>query len=108
MIRALCIFLLHASAVQGDSPVTKVVTLLQEMLENSKADGVEDRTNYAKFKCYCDTETDEKTKAIANATDHIEKMTATLADRRAQNEMLSQEIFDLANDMSDNQDERDE
>merc|ERR1719421_1600542 len=102
------VLLATARAASADSPVTEVVTLLQEMLDKSKADGVADREAYAKFKCYCDTNRDEKTKAVANATAEIELMEATLADRRAENEKLSQEVFELKKAMDANEAAREE
>lgn len=94
------------SWVRTLSAACEVVTLLQEMLENSKADGQSDRTAFAKFKCYCDTNTEQKTKDIVNATGEIERMDSSLAKDRADNAKLSQEVFELSNAMDDNAAER--
>merc|ERR1719263_2337088 len=102
------VFMLAAASAMQENPVTEVVTLLQEMLGKSKSDGVADRTAYAKFKCYCDTNTEEKTKAIANATAEIELMEAELADLRSRNEKLSQEVYELKNNMDANEAAREE
>jgi len=92
-----------AFSAQEDSTITKVVKLLQEMLDKSKQDGTDDRTVYAKFKCYCDTTTAKKTKAIEENTAAIEAAEAQLEDLRAQNTKLSQEVAKLEKDMADNQ-----
>jgi len=97
-----------AMKTMGESPITEVVTLLQDMLDKSKEDGKKDRELYAKFKCFCDTTTDEKNTAIADATDQIETMEAELADLRSQNEKLSQEVAHLKQSMDDNEQAREE
>jgi len=91
-----------------DNTISEVVSLLQEMLDKSKAEGKEDRTSYAKFKCFCDTTTEKKNTAITEAQAAIEKMNAELADLRAQNEKLSQEVAHLKQSMDDNEQARDE
>jgi chromosome segregation ATPase len=97
-----------ALSSQEDSTITKVVKLLQEMLDKSKEDGTDDRTVYAKFKCYCDTTTEKKTKAIAETSAAIEAAEAQLEDLRAQNTKLSQEVAKLESDMAENKAAREE
>jgi hypothetical protein len=97
-----------ALSSQEDSTITKVVKLLQEMLDKSKEDGTNDRTVYAKFKCYCDTTTEKKTKAIAETSAAIEAAEAQLEDLRAQNTKLSQEVAKLESDMAENKAAREE
>jgi len=97
-----------ALSVEDDSTITKVVKLLQEMLDKSKEDGTNDRTVYAKFKCYCDTTTAKKTKAIEETTAAIEAAEAQLEDLRAQNTKLSQEVAQLESDLAANKAAREE
>merc|ERR1719460_3158440 len=97
-----------AFSSKEDSTITKVVKLLQEMLDKSKVDGTDDRTVYAKFKCYCDTTTEKKTKAIVETTAAIEAAEAQLEDLRAQNTALSQEVAKLESDMAENKAAREE
>jgi len=97
-----------ALSSKDDSTITKVVKLLQEMLDKSKQDGTDDRTVYAKFKCYCDTTTEKKTKAIADTSAAIEANEAQLEDLRAQNTKLSQEVAKLESDMAENKAAREE
>merc|ERR1719473_860745 len=97
-----------ATAAGEDGTISKVVALLQEMLDQSKSDGVSDRQVYAKFKCYCDTTTEKKSESIATTTNDIEMATAVLEDLRAQNTKLSQEAAQLEKDMAANQAARDE
>merc|ERR550514_2175680 len=82
-----------------DNTISEVVSLLQEMLDKSKVDGKKDRELFAKFQCFCDTTTKEKETAIAEAQTAIETMEALLADLRAQNGKLSQEVAHLKQSM---------
>jgi hypothetical protein len=91
-----------------DKTITKVVKLLQGMLDKSKADGEQDRDVYASFKCFCDKTTEEKATAIADAAASIESMEALLADRRSSNAKLSQEVAELQKNMDDNEAAREE
>jgi hypothetical protein len=97
----------HA-AVGGDKTITKVVKLLEGMLEKSKTDGENDRDVYAAYKCYCDKTDEAKNTAINDAAAEIERMTSFLTDKRAQNTKLSQEIAQLEKDIADNEAARDE
>ena len=63
---------------------------------------------YAKFKCYCDTTTAKKTKAIEETTAAIEAAEAQLEDLRAQNTKLSQEVAQLESDLAANKAAREE
>merc|ERR1719261_2376444 len=93
-----------ASAVGGDDKtITKVVTLLQEMLDKSKDDGKSDRTVFGKFQCYCDSTTAKKKDAIETTSEDIERMDALIADKTAQNSAYSQEAAKLEADMAANQ-----
>jgi hypothetical protein len=96
------------ATLDGDKTVTKVVKLLQGMLDKSKADGEHDREVYADFKCYCDKTLEEKNTAITDAAASIESMEALLADRRSSNAKLSQEVAELAKNMEDNEAAREE
>jgi ABC-type nitrate/sulfonate/bicarbonate transport system substrate-binding protein len=60
-----------AAIAKEDKTITKVVKLLQEMLEKSQEEGDEERKIYAKFKCYCDQSEAEKKESIEKLTDTI-------------------------------------
>jgi chromosome segregation ATPase len=97
-----------AAVSSGENTITKVVKLLQEMLDKSKEDGTNDRTVFAKFKCYCDTTTAEKQKAIEETTAALEAAEAQLSDLRAMNTKLSQEVAKLEADMAATQEAMEE
>jgi len=101
----LCLLALTSATTTttGENTISKVVALLQEMLTKSKEDGTHDREVYSAFKCYCDTNDEDKTNAIATATADVARMESFLADRRAMNTKLSQEIGTLTKDIADNE-----
>merc|ERR1711956_42809 len=61
-------------AVSKDRPITKVVKMLEGMLEKSNADGDADRKTYAKFLCYCNTNKEEKTNEIEELSQDIDSL----------------------------------
>jgi hypothetical protein len=86
-----------------DRPITKVVKLLQGMLEKSKADGERDTELFAKYKCYCDSNAANKRKAIADNTEAIQLLSGEIAELQGENGRLSGEHAKLEMDMSDNE-----
>merc|ERR1719316_54833 len=100
--------LLTAPAVRGadeggDRTITKVIKLLQEMLEKSKADGERDTELYAKYKCYCDSNTASKTKSISDLDESIKVLTGEIEELSASNGALSTENAQLSMDISENE-----
>merc|ERR1719262_1839497 len=87
----------------GDRTITKVIKLLQEMLEKSKADGERDTELYAKYKCYCDSNTASKTKSIAELDESIKVLTGEIEELSASNGALSTENAQLSMDISENE-----
>jgi hypothetical protein len=107
-MRAFTLFLLasafaSAAVAITDRPVTKVVKLLQGMIEKSKADGERDTELFAKYKCYCDSNAASKTKAIAENTEAIALLAGEIAALQGENGQLSGEHAQLEFDMSDNE-----
>jgi len=87
----------------GDRTITKVVKILQEMLVKSKADGEEDDVLFAKYKCYCDSNTDEKETSIKDITESIGLLRGKIAELTAENGKLSQAHSELETDMAENE-----
>merc|ERR1719163_1417605 len=93
-----------ASAVETqDRTITKVVKLLQEMVEKSEEDGRNDATIFGKFKCYCDTNTAAKTTSIEENTKMIAMMEGKIEELRGSSGKLSSEVAQLTKSMSDNE-----
>jgi DNA repair exonuclease SbcCD ATPase subunit len=89
-----------------DLPVTKVVKLLEGMMVQSKADGDKDRENYAKFKCYCDSETAKKTKEVEGLAGDIARLESSIEKIKGSTGSLSTECAQLRADMMENEEAR--
>jgi len=87
----------------GDGTITKVVKLLQGMLDKSKKDGEENRDLYAKFKCYCDDNKDSKTMSIEELTTQIGLLESKIDELQGSNGELSNESAQLRADMTENE-----
>lgn len=96
-----------SSASAEDRPTTKVVKLLEKMLKTSQADGKKEREMFAKFKCFCDTNTEEKTSAIATAEERIAELSSAIEELRGSSGKLSMEVAQLQSDMDANKEARD-
>merc|ERR1719359_1433442 len=72
--------LLALSPVEGAgvTPVQKVVELLNGMVEKGKKEKHEEQVQFAEYKQFCDDTTVEKQRAIAEANEMIEKLTADI------------------------------
>jgi len=85
-----------------DRTITRVVKMLQDMLDKSKADGENERTLYGTFKCYCDQNEEEKNSAISQLTQQIGYLESDIAGLQAENGKLSTEVAGLQADMEAN------
>jgi len=99
-----------AVSVHGkdDKTITKVVKLLQEMMEKSKKEGDEEKLLYGKFKCYCDTNDAEKTDTVASLEKQIDLLGSAIDSLQSQNGELSTQTAQLKADMAANKAGRDE
>eukprot|EP00418_Pyrodinium_bahamense_P021550 CAMPEP_0179147194 /NCGR_PEP_ID=MMETSP0796-20121207/71140_1 /TAXON_ID=73915 /ORGANISM="Pyrodinium bahamense, Strain pbaha01" /LENGTH=770 /DNA_ID=CAMNT_0020847769 /DNA_START=29 /DNA_END=2341 /DNA_ORIENTATION=- len=91
----------------GDRTITKVVKLLQSMLDNSKAEGETERNLYAKFKCYCDHNEDSKKQDIKELTEEISLLESGIEKLLASSAILSTEVAQLQDAMEKNVEARD-
>jgi len=92
-----------ATTVTGDKTIKKVVKLLEKMLEDSKTEGEEETKAYAKYKCYCDDNTREKTESIESLGNEIEFLGTKITELTAENGALSQECMKLTQEMMQNE-----
>mmetsp|Transcript_21490 Transcript_21490/g.52241 ORF Transcript_21490/g.52241 Transcript_21490/m.52241 type:complete len:792 (+) Transcript_21490:77-2452(+) len=92
--------ILAASAAQGgDNTIKAVVTKLREMLAKNDKQHDEERTKYAKFKCYCDQNTEEKTQEIADSAQVLAETNANLDRLRASNGEKSSEKAEMEREL---------
>merc|ERR1740127_356984 len=76
-------------------PISKVITLLKDMLKQLEKEAEEDEAVYEKMACWCETNDKEKTKAIKEAEAKIAALEAKIEDLAALSVRLQTEIKNL-------------
>jgi len=89
-------------------PVSKVITLLKDMLKQLEKEAAEDEEIYDKLACWCETNDKEKTKSIADAETKIETLTIKIEELTASSARLGTEITNLEKEVAQNQNALDE
>merc|ERR1719215_1993236 len=84
-------------------PVSKVITLLKDMLKQLEKEAEEDEEIYDKMACWCETNDKEKTKAIADAEAKIADLTTKIEELTASSSRLGAEIKNLEKEVAQNQ-----
>merc|ERR1719418_501174 len=84
-------------------PVSKVITLLKDMLKQLEKEAEEDEEIYDKLACWCETNDKEKTKSIADAEARIESLTNMIEELTALSARLNTEIKNLESEVAKNQ-----
>merc|ERR1719323_1717121 len=84
-------------------PVSKVITLLKDMLKQLEKEAAEDEDIYDKMACWCETNDKEKTKSIAEAEARIEDLTTKIEQLTAVSARLGTEIKNLEKEVAQNQ-----
>merc|ERR1719262_1711284 len=83
-------------------PVSKVVSLLKDMVTQLEAEAKEDEEVYDKMVCWCEAGDKEKTKAIADAEQHLADLTASIEELTANSARLTVEIANLKKEVAAN------
>jgi len=114
-VAALTAFLLpHGAALSFDAadaknrPVSKVITLLKDMLKQLEKEAEEDEEIYDKVACWCETNDREKTKSIADAEAKIADLTVKIEELTAASARLNTEIKNLEKEVAANQEALDQ
>merc|ERR1719426_273580 len=76
-------------------PVSKVITLLKDMLKQLSEEADKDEEIYDQIACWCETNEREKTKSIAEAKEKIEALTLKIEELTAASARLTKEIKNL-------------
>jgi len=84
-------------------PVSKVITLLKDMLKQLEKEAEEDEEVYDKLACWCETNDKEKTKSIADAEARIADLTTKIEELTAGSARLNTEIKNLEKEVAANQ-----
>jgi len=99
-----------AVAWEGQSPedsnartITRVVKLLESMLDQSKQEGDSDRELYATYKCYCDTQEASHKESIKTLTKAIGELENEIDALQGSNGELSADSGKLKFDMAENE-----
>merc|ERR1719379_899001 len=83
------------------SPVDKVLELMQALYKQVKDQGKEEAEAYKEFACFCkDTQLD-KDKEISDGDDNEDEQLATIEQKKAEKESLSNDISQLHTDLDD-------
>merc|ERR1719498_679177 len=89
-------------------PVSKVITLLKDMLKQLEKEAEEDEEIYDQLACWCETNDKEKTKSIGDAESKIEQLTTAIEDLTAGSALLNTEIKNLEKEVAENQEALDQ
>merc|ERR1712226_1391353 len=89
-------------------PVSKVITLLKDMLKQLEKEAEEDEEIYDKVACWCETNDREKTKAIADAEAKIADLTVKIEELTAVSARLNTGIKNLEKEVAANQEALDQ
>jgi len=73
--------MMAASLAVKESPVEKVITLLEELKSEVESEGQNEASTYDTFACFCKSTTEEKASAIQEGQDNIEGEAATLQEQ---------------------------
>jgi len=92
-----------ADAAAKNRPVSRVITLLKDMLKQLEKEAEEDEEIYDKMACWCETNDREKTKAIADAEAKIEMLTLKVEELTAVSARLNTEIKNHEKEVAENQ-----
>lgn len=91
------------NASQEDRTLTKVIKVLQDMLAKSKKEGDDEREIYAKFKCFCDQNEQEKTDSVAELTQTISLLSSKIEELQGAIGALNADIAQLTKDIDANE-----
>merc|ERR1719238_2570058 len=91
-----------ASMDAKNRPVSKVITLLNDMSKQLETEAKEDGETYDTMMCWCETNDKGKTKAIADGEQSIAELEAAIQSYTALSSKLTTEIGTLEKEVADN------
>merc|ERR1719443_477008 len=108
MLMALSLILgaaaIHSEAdAEKNRPVSKVINLLKDMVEQMEKEGEEAEEVYEKMGCWCQTNDKEKTKAIKDGEGAINDLSASVEDLAANIARLTAETGALDSEVAKNE-----
>merc|ERR1719372_30536 len=91
-----------ANSEDKNRPVSKVITLLKDMVAQLEKEAEEDEEVYETMGCWCETNDKLKTKSIADAEQAISDLTAAIEGLTASSARLNTEIANLEKEVAKN------
>merc|ERR1712060_662393 len=91
------------AAAAKNRPVSKVTTLLKDMLKQLESEAAKDQEIYDKIACWCETNDREKTRAISDAEAKIADLTTKIEELTATAARLNHEISTLKKEVAANE-----
>jgi len=101
-VLALCLLAGARAVALQETPVTKVVELINEMKAKIEADGKAEQKVYDKFACWCEKTTARKAGAIQDAKTRIEELSQLVLQLKGKTATLKAEIAQLEKDIGGN------
>jgi len=84
-----------SALAKKDTPVDKIVSLLEDLHTKIEADGEEEQKMYDKFACWCETTTQRKSTAIEDATDELRRLGQMILAKKGRVAVRTDEINEL-------------
>jgi len=103
VIKKACIAALLALTARAQSPVTKVVTLLNELEARIQGDGKVEQQSYDKTACWCEETMARKAKDIDDAKTKIEELQTLIEKLEGEVATHGAEVAQLKKDIAANQ-----
>jgi len=92
MRQATLLSVFGAASAVSDTPVAKVISLLEDLVTESEEEGAAEAKTYDTFACFCKDNTDTKSTSILDGQDNIESLSATIQEKTATKEEKITEI----------------
>merc|ERR1719272_2334433 len=86
------------------SPVSKVITLLKDMITQMEKEADEDENVYEAMGCWCETNDKAKTKSIADGEQEINRLVTAIEEFTGNSARLNTEIANLEKEVAKNSD----
>lgn len=84
-----------------ERPITKVVNLLKDMQAQLEVEAKEDKDVFDQMGCWCQTNEEEKSNAIADANQRIPQLEATINESAAKEAKLSADLENLKKEVAE-------
>jgi len=84
-------------------PVSRVVTILEDMVATLEKEAKQDEDTYEAMRCWCETGYTSKTLALANNKDHVNALEASIDGYAAGSSRLHSELEKLAYEVKENE-----